>query len=232
MKAERSVERSIDSLQRIYAVVVGLAINEGIKRFFLANNNQFELPITNWPQFIAFMVTIIPFLHGMNRHLDRTLVEAKKPGKRWKLTFLLIDFGFFIGESCFFVSLAATVTKHEEFFYLLLWLLLADAIWAFVTLPITHAFSGRWMLINAITCAGIAYVLFWDNQIRQSWKPLLLCGIAILRTILDYRLVWSFYFPPDDSPTSPTKVHSVADRRITVEISLPISGELRVTDSV
>ena len=203
MKAERSVERSIDSLQRIYAVVVGLAINEALKRFFLANGS-YQFPVANWPQFIAFMVTIIPFLHGMNRHLDRTLAEAKKPGQRWKLKFLLIDFGFFIGESCFFVSLAATVTKPDEFFRLLMWLLLADAIWSLVTLPITHDFSYRWMIINALTCAGIAYMLFWDNQIRQDWKPLFLCGIAIMRTILDYRFVWSFYFPSDDPPITPS----------------------------
>jgi hypothetical protein len=202
MKAERSVERSIDSLQRIYAVVVGLAINEGIKRFFLANNNQFELPITNWPQFIAFMITIIPFLHGMNRHLDRTLVEAKKAGNRWKLIFLLIDFGFFIFESCFFVSLAATVTRSDEFFQLLLWLLSADAIWAFLTFPVTKSFSWRWMFINAITC-GCIYSILWEQRIAVDWKPIILCGVAVLRTVMDYRFVWDFYFPPDDPATPP-----------------------------
>src|SRR5262245_45395106 len=133
MKAERSVERSIDSLQRIYAVVVGLAISEGIKRFFLSNNGQFEWPTKNWPVFIAFMVTIVPFLHGMNRHLDRTLAESKKPGKRWLLVFLLVDFAFFIAESCLFVSMAATILKTGDFYDILFWLLLADAMWALLT---------------------------------------------------------------------------------------------------
>jgi hypothetical protein len=150
------------------------------------------------------MLTIIPFLHGMNRHLDRTLAEAKKTGKRWKLIFLLIDFVFFICESCFFVSLAATVTKADDFFRLLFWLLLADAVWSLATLSITHNFSISWMLINLLACAGIAYVLWGDHQIRQDWKPLSLCGIAILRTILDYLFVWSFYFPSDDPPITPS----------------------------
>jgi hypothetical protein len=202
LKAERSIERSIDSLQRIYAVVVGLAMNEAIKRFFLANNNQFEMPTANWPEFIAFMVTIVPFLHGMNRHLDRTLAESKKPGKRWLLGFLLVDFGFFIAESCFFVSMAATVSKNAYFFNILLWLLLADAFWAFFTFPVTKSFSWRWMIINVVACGGIAYLLFWDVRLKADWKPLILSGVAVLRTILDYWFVWGFYFPPDDAPVA------------------------------
>jgi hypothetical protein len=200
MKAERSVERSIDSLQRIYAVVVGLAINEAIKRFFLAKNNEFELPTANWPEFIALMVTIVPFLHGMNRHLDRTLAESRKPGKRWLLGFLLVDFGFFIAESCFFVSMAATVSKNIYFFQLLLWLLLADAFWAFLTFPVTKSFSWRWMIINVAACGCIAFLIFGDNRIIIYWKPWILCGVAVLRTLLDYWFVWGFYFPPDDAP--------------------------------
>jgi hypothetical protein len=198
MKAERSIERSIDSLQRIYAVVVGLAINEGIKRFFLANNNQFEFPTANWPQFIAFMITIIPFLHGMNRHLDRTLAEARKTGKRSLLIILLIDFMFFIGESCFFVSLAATVTKSDEFFRLLLYLLVADVGWVCFTFPVSKSFSWRWLSINIITSCCIGFLLFGQHRIPPGWKPSILCGVAFLRSILDYLFVWDFYFPPDD----------------------------------
>ncbi len=35
MTSEKTVERSIDSLQRIYAVIIALAFNEAIKRTFL-----------------------------------------------------------------------------------------------------------------------------------------------------------------------------------------------------
>ena len=35
MTSEKAVERSIDRLQRIYAVIVALAMNEAIKRLFL-----------------------------------------------------------------------------------------------------------------------------------------------------------------------------------------------------
>jgi hypothetical protein len=74
MKPERAVERSIDTLQRIYAVVAGLAINESLKRVFLEDGKgNFQFHSANLPEFLAFIVTIVPFVHGMNRHLDKTL---------------------------------------------------------------------------------------------------------------------------------------------------------------
>jgi hypothetical protein len=40
MTSEKSVERSIDTLQRIYAVIAALAINEGLKRVFLGQERH------------------------------------------------------------------------------------------------------------------------------------------------------------------------------------------------
>lgn len=201
MKAERSIERSIDSLQRIYAVIVALAINESMKRFFLKGGQDFVLPSTHWPEFIAFMFTSVPFLHGMNRHLDRTLSEVQITGRRWLLVYLLIDFGFFLAEGCLFFSLASTVNTGLPFFENLLYLLLIDVIWAIVTLPVSRTISRKWIAINLAVSAFIITVVFDLTPFALTNKTQLLAAVAILRTIMDYWFGWNFYFPPEDDPS-------------------------------
>jgi hypothetical protein len=77
MTPERAAERSVDTLQRIYAVVAGLAINEGFKRVFLGKDGEMHLHHDSLPQLIAFVITAVPFVHGMNRHLDDTSPPAR-----------------------------------------------------------------------------------------------------------------------------------------------------------
>jgi len=40
MTSEKAIERSIDTLQRIYAVIAALAINEALKRTFLQGGSR------------------------------------------------------------------------------------------------------------------------------------------------------------------------------------------------
>src|ERR1700745_107170 len=134
MTSEKTIERSIDTLQRIYAVVVALALNEALKRTFLQGGaGNVELDVTRMPEFIAFIVTAVPFVHGMNRHLDNTLTTIKKTNRRSLFIVLLIDFAVFLAESCILFLLATSVKSETYFFRLLILLLVLDLVWSFIT---------------------------------------------------------------------------------------------------
>lgn len=197
MKPERAVERSIDTLQRVYAVVAGLAINEALKRVFLQDGRgEYQLHLENLPEFIAFIVTVVPFVHGMNRHLDRTLAaSAYRPGV---LAFLLIDLLVFIIESTLLFVLAVTVTHPDQFFPWLIALLAVDAIWGLATWPITKTVVLQWVAVNAAIGVSLWAALRWlptDWGIAGEW---IMAAMAVVRTGLDYATAWAFYFPLAD----------------------------------
>jgi len=72
-EAERIKERSVDSLQQIYAVVIALAIAQAVlsllKDPFSGTSIVSGQILIGLPAFVAFLVTLVPFWHGMNRHL-------------------------------------------------------------------------------------------------------------------------------------------------------------------
>src|SRR5262249_51242610 len=135
---------------RIYAVVAALAMNEALKRAFLdPATGNFKFSVDYLPEFLAFMVTAVPFVHGMNRHLDKTLARSRTEGNPRFLNYLLLDFFVFIVESSFLFVLAASVTRGLAFFQWLMLLLVIDVVWALITWQITRAVALQWVYVNA-----------------------------------------------------------------------------------
>ena len=82
---KKAIERSVDSVARIYAIVIGLALSESIKTLIVKDpGGNIDLTAqTLWsgaPAFLAFVFTVVPFWHGMNRHLDRCYLQ--KPDEK------------------------------------------------------------------------------------------------------------------------------------------------------
>jgi hypothetical protein len=77
--AGKVIERSVDSIEKIYAVVIALAIAQAVQSLLKepsgAATLNFERISSGVPSFVAFLVTLVPFWHGMNRHLDRCYLE-------------------------------------------------------------------------------------------------------------------------------------------------------------
>src|ERR1035441_2199207 len=103
LDAGKVFERSVDSIQKIYAVVIALAISQAVQSWLRddptgAATLSRERLLASLPALVAFVVTLIPFWHGMNRHLDRCYLE--KPAAEVVQSALLFDFVSFIIESC------------------------------------------------------------------------------------------------------------------------------------
>ncbi len=198
MTSEKSVERSIDTLQRIYSVIAALAINEGLKRVFLGPDGKLDFHADQLPEFIAFVFTAVPFVHGMNRHLDKTLSTSRKENRPRLLSFLLVDFFIFILESALLFVLGISIISDGHFFQWFVALLVLDIIWSLATWPITKSVVIQWLVVNlvaAAVCLMLIYCIPWIPAWLKQW---LLGMVAVLRTVADYKFAWSFYFPQDE----------------------------------
>lgn len=197
MTSEKTIERSIDTLQRVYAIIIALAVNEGIKRTFLKGGaGELELTKAHIPEFIAFIFTSVPFVHGMNRHLDNTLTLIRKKEKRKWFGVLIMDFSVFMFESCLIFLLAASVISGIFFFKLLMVLLLVDLVWTIVIWSVTKTVVWQWALVNGVTVV-LGCLLIYFRWLEPPVINYVLMAIAILRTIGDYLLSWDFYFPEE-----------------------------------
>jgi hypothetical protein len=108
--AAKRLERSLDTMQRLYAVVAALAIGEAIKRAFLNQTGHLDITVQKAFLLIAFLVTVIPFVHGMNRHLDDHLhIAGMLRNERLLKEMLFIDLPIFFVESSLLFLIAVLV---------------------------------------------------------------------------------------------------------------------------
>lgn len=196
-ESERFKERSVDSLQQIYAVVIALAIAQAIQsllkdpaRGALLEPAQVQEGL---PAFIALLVTLVPFWHGMNRHLDRCYLEKKSGVVQGAL---LLDFWTFCIEASLLFAAGWSLRSGIHSFIALGLLLSVDMLWGVISHQIhfreqkSHVL--RWSAINLGAIALAVLVVAYPFEYKMS----VLTFVAVLRSIVDYSLCWRFYFPP------------------------------------
>ena len=206
------IQRSVDSLGRLLSVVVGLAVTLAVQRVLFDSSGQLHVwydstnstyPLLKvllelLPAMLAFIASIVPFYHGMNRHLERTYVENTVPTS--KEGFLVADFFVFFIESCFLVALASLIDSGNEMFLVLAALLGVDAVWSFLTHGIHYESvtpsTSAWGLINVVAVV-ILLVIYFTTLFPEEVRGWMLALVAIVRTVVDYKYCWKFYFPTD-----------------------------------
>lgn len=144
------------------------------------------------PAFVAFSITVVPFWHGMNRHLDRCYLEKKDSIARRALLF---DFGAFFAEGGLLFAAAWSLTSGIYTFGCLGLLLLLDTGWGFAS-HFIHYRGQRshvriWPVVN-IGAIFISVLIVVYSLPHEIWLPM---TIAICRTVVDYELCRDFYFP-------------------------------------
>jgi hypothetical protein len=114
--ADKSALRTVDCLQRLYALLLALATAEAFKKFVAPHATTAPsspgspgLPITcdvHWellPQLITIVLTVAPFFHGMHRHLDQAYGQPIASERWWMRLYFLLDFLLsWIGFGLFF----------------------------------------------------------------------------------------------------------------------------------
>lgn len=214
MENKKPIERSVDSLQRIYSLVLALSIGQAISVVVLDASTKQFLPLSieriigpegvNFfknvvPIGAAFLVTIIPFHQGMNRHLDVHYIESMDPSVGLGL---FVDFWFFMFEGGMFFAIASSIRQPVQAYVFFGLLLLIDIVWAFIAKAIHRSASDRpitkWPGINLLTLT-VGVILLSFSFVGEAWKAWLLFLLVLGRTVLDYKTSWDFYFPFDST---------------------------------
>lgn len=195
MKKRRAVERSVESLQRIYAFVVALAIGRAVESTFVSAGTLTFRP-DSLPVFVAFLVTIVPFFHGMNRHLDRCYIDHQDTKVQKALLF---DFAVFFIEAGLLFAFAASTQSGLYGFLILAVILLIDVVWGGISDRIHYSDSQTgtrfWAAVNIIA-VGLLILVYLLPVDFWGAKPWILSAIAIVRSTFDYLISWELYFPP------------------------------------
>jgi hypothetical protein len=127
LDANKVVERSVDSIARIYAVVIALAISQSVQTLIKDPNGSTNLSlegvVAGTPSLVAFLFTLVPFWHGMNRHLDRCYLEKVEEIAQGALLF---DFATFFVEASLLFAAGWSLRSGLASFYCLGLLLFVD----------------------------------------------------------------------------------------------------------
>jgi len=196
---EQAVRSSIESLRWLFAVVLALAIGEAFKQFVSDKAEKPEDSHIHWNRIwalVAFVLLVVPFSHGMARYFFETYQEAARPKPYAR--FLLVDTAVFTVEAILFfvLSRALPQTQWRRFYNTVIILLILDILWGSFTAS-THApRMWTWVIVNLCTVPLLAYFLHYYRA-RDSTTGMIACmAIIVCRTIADYALSFSFYFPP------------------------------------
>lgn len=211
----RKQESSVRHLQALYSVVAGGALFKAVEALAADDGG---IHFSHLPLFLSFLLVVIPFYHGALRHLDDTYLDEESPTPPNGALFA--DFVLLFIEGCILLLLAMSIQSVSRFPFVLLALLALDAFWAIVThlvfsalprhrlLTLKSLFLGgaanlranlTWAVINMCASAvlGLYLVAAALSGVLDHWMwtvPFVVVFNAV-RSAVDYRKSWSFYFP-------------------------------------
>ena len=213
-------KRSVDNLQRLFTVVISLALTGALSNVFsgyLKNNGGFPTIIELLPV-LGLIITIIPFYHGANRYLDSTYVTGERTAKQWAL---IIDFVALFVEGLAFFIISMFISKQAIFYFSMGLLLIFDFIWIQITKWMASSATDygakyiAWATAN-FAAAGFLILFSCTNMVNSvSGMAWLTFIILFIRTAIDYITVWDFYYPPDkDKYIMPVPRPAIPKKRV------------------
>lgn len=197
-KSTYQVQDVVRVLLYLYSVVVALALTTSIGLLVAPQGtvrNLFELPVQDLAIFATFFLTIVPFYQGAATYMMRTYRASSQSGKKGEP---LIDFFALSLEAVIFYAMGKSIYQLASFVGWFGALLVLDIAWVSFTYFKSRNSIGEapklWIALNG----GVALILIvlWEPALT-GWAQtnVVLFAIAAVRTFLDYRLCYDFYFP-------------------------------------
>lgn len=208
--------RSVENLQQLYTVVIGLSLSLAISNVIYKTQGVISLNSHGWPidfgrllLFFTFLSLVIPVYHGAMRHLDISYIENGI--KDSKSGSLILDFIILFIEGCFFLLLSELIPNTVGFLYVIVSLLIVDVIWAciaffgFSTDVTERKAIKTWGILNFITIILIIFSFIYFDSLDSMVKPVELYIKVVLfiliftRSLVDYILCWHLYYPSNEN---------------------------------
>jgi hypothetical protein len=200
---------TVETLQRFYSVIIAIALTSGLAKFITAlefSDSTLE-SVSLVALGIAFLSTVVPFYHGMERHLYITHILEPTVGKGGKPIPLLVDILAFIGEGGILFAMGRKLDQPIAFLPLWTALLIVDITWTLIvwrvergTRPIWARNNFIWLCIAWAIWLGSPWILMKTGVSLPNQIPVMVWLIALVeigRSVTDYKENWGFYFPDD-----------------------------------
>lgn len=222
-------KRSVENLKNLYTIVVSLSFAQALLSLSVKIfGNGFDIAgvgLSNYSEWygdffktMCFLITVIPFFHGANRYLESTHMQQEIITKKLAI---IVDFIVLFSESLIIFFLATFILSGYIFYFMLSILLLLDILWVNTTqsfkLPkhkenrLKNKFR-LWSYINIGAFIIFIYLMFgylynnfslYGHSFIVVNHDYIFAIICVIRTTLDYILVWNLYFPEDQIPSPP-----------------------------
>lgn len=199
----KKLENSVRSLINLYTVVIGAALSVAVTGVIDTTKGLMAATSTSVCLFLAFIITLFPFVHGAIRHLDDAYLENESD--QIKDGALVFDFVLLFFHALVFLVLSLLLNKPNHFAWCLLTVLAIDVAWGIFThFAASSKQSGgaeiKWTCINFLTVGlGVSYLVFNDIYLGEISDPIKLAipilFLTISRSIADYAWCRNFYFP-------------------------------------
>lgn len=201
---------TVETLQRFYSVVVAIALTSALSKLVgLVEQPRSTAEIIQIAALTtAFLSTIVPFYHGMERHLyetHRVLPALGVGGRRFPL---LADIFVFMIEGGILFAMGRQLDNAIGFLSLWSALLIVDVVWSALVWFVQKGPRPFWTLNNVtwLVLAWVAWFVlpliaedFGFSRAQPLVLSLTIAGLEIGRSIVDYMMNWRFYFP-DNRP--------------------------------
>ena len=102
---DQAILSTVDNLQRIFSIVLALALAEALKQFVADKATRPEDRAIHWDRLmalIAFLLLLIPFYHGMGRYYFE-VYHTKDLPRPYSLHLMIDSLAFTVEATLFFV---------------------------------------------------------------------------------------------------------------------------------
>lgn len=203
----KAVEASIRILENFYSFLISFALTQAtLKLIQTWQSDQGVNAVGASVLYASFLVTLVPFYQGMNRFLYETHVVRPLQKPKSRSSPMLFDIWAFILMSTFLFVMGWSIASPYIFFYAWSALLSIDIIWTTLVWVIQGSRKPIWAL-NNLFFLGLAW-MYWIIIYALSGVPSYDAGVMstliygfvvfeVARSVMDYKINWSFYFPPE-----------------------------------
>ena len=203
----KAVEASIKTLENFYSFLISFALTQGTLKLLLTwQSDQSWRSVGATVLYVSFLITLVPFYQGMNRFLFETHVvrPLEKPAARSSP--MLFDIWAFLLMASLLFVMGWSITSPYIFFYAWSALLALDIIWTTLVWIIQGSRKPIWAINNLawLGCGWAYWVILYALSGVPSFDKAVLATliygfvvVEVVRSIMDYRINWKFYFPPE-----------------------------------
>ncbi len=181
-----------------FSVVMALAITEAFKQSIADRNRDGTIHWDTVPALIAFLALAFPFFQGMSRYLFATYGDIEGAPQPYSVHLMIDGVNFLAEAAVFFVmSRCLAAAQWRRFYHCILVMAAIDLAWTLVVGDPRDPHFKVWVYLDVgLALAVTVLLLAYPRNGRALPASLLGMAVVLIRSVIDYSVLWDAYFPP------------------------------------